>query len=210
MSLLSIIREKHRLSSYKESIQIMEDMVKQVIEGKSEEKIWILEYEDVYTAGYMSRKSDILANIENLEYTNRGGKLTYHGPGQRIIYTILNLHRMDIDIRSFVSLLEKWIINTLSSFKLKTYSIPKERGIWINTNNVEKKIASIGLKVRKGIVYHGIAVNLKTKLEMFNHIIPCGIESCIMTSLKEEGINVSIEKFDKVLINNIPKEFTNT
>ena len=206
MKPFSIVREK-KIQSYVNSTAYMEKIVDEILMEEAKERIWLLECKDVYTAGNMSLKSEVLSEDVHLEYSSRGGKITYHGPGQRIIYTILNLKRIKIDIRKFVSLLECWIIDTLKCLNVIAYTIEGKRGIWVKVDNEERKIAAIGLKVKKGIVYHGIAVNINTDLSKFQKIIPCGLENCHMTSLKDIGIEISMAAFDKVLIDTLPEEF---
>lgn len=191
------------LQSYEQSIQEMEQCVANIIENKAPEQIWLLEYKDIITTGTSTKTEDIL-NHENLPiYTSsRGGQATYHGPGQRIIYPLLNLKDYNNDIRLFITSLETWVVNTLKNYGIDCFTCPKRVGIWTKKGDKEYKIAAIGLRVRKWVSYHGIAVNVNPDLKKFSNIIPCGIKEHGVTSLKDLGINISLEEFDKTLIKN--------
>ncbi|MFK8040023.1 MAG: lipoyl(octanoyl) transferase LipB [Rickettsiaceae bacterium] len=187
---------------YAQMLLTMEGMVERVINDDAEEVIYLLEHQDVYTAGSGYTVSDLLSDDINIVHTGRGGKVTYHGPGQRIIYPILNLLKPNRkkDLKLYINMLQYWIIQTLSHFSIKAYTRNDHIGIWtIDSDNNESKIASIGIRVRKWVTYHGIAVNIDNDLSKFNHIIPCGIRNVKNISLKQLGVNVAFAEFDLVL-----------
>ncbi len=195
-------------SSYDDTVKLMEDTVSKVINKLSDEVIYLAEYNDIYTAG-SGFKEEELINPGNIPivYTNRGGKFTYHGQGQRIIYPILDLShpRRQKDLKLYIRLLEKWIISSLSYWGVKAFTIENKVGIWVEENDKLAKIASIGVRVKKWVTYHGIAVNISTNLERFQGIVACGIKNLSLTSLKKLNINITLPQFDRVLQDNFYK-----
>ena len=193
---------------YKIALLRMEGIVDKIISGDEQETIWLLEHNEIYTAG-TSTKDIHLENLKGAPIikTNRGGQLTFHGPGQRIIYLMVNLERFSYDIRKYVSFLEQLIINTLYEFNISTHRWDKAIGVWtykqINSRKIVKqerhKIASIGIRVRKKISFHGISVNINPNLDFFDKIVPCGLENSKATSVKELGVKVSYNDFDEAL-----------
>ena len=196
------------LTDYNDSLKLMEQTVDKIINGEPE-IIYLLEHEDVYTAGTSYKPEELLNNNIPVIYTGRGGRFTYHGPGQRIIYPILNLgkNQQTKDIKLYVRKLEKWIINTLLRFDIKAYTMDNMIGIWTDYQDTKAKIAAIGIRVKKWVTYHGIAVNINTDLTKFRGIIPCGINNFPVTSLKELKGEISMEKFDLVLKEEFDKIF---
>ncbi len=180
----------------------MESMVQEVIDKKCSDTILLVEHADVYTGGTNAKNHELLdaGNIPVI-HTGRGGKFTYHGPGQRVIYPIINLNiaPWQKDLKLYVSYLENWIISTLSSFDIDAYVIPGKVGIWTNDSNGEAKIGAIGVRVKKWVTYHGISVNISTDLTKFLGIIPCGLEGRKVTSMHEIGAKVSMNDFDTAL-----------
>jgi lipoyl(octanoyl) transferase len=189
------------LIDYNEIITILDNHVDRLIKKETNEIIYLTEHHDVYTAGYNAKNSELLTNNFNIPviYTNRGGKFTYHGPGQRIIYPIIDLSIRINDIRLYVRMLEEWIINSLNYLGIDAKILDGKVGIWVIHNKEFKKIASIGLRVKKSIVYHGVAVNISTDLKKFSGIIPCGLDNIQFTSLKELTIDISMSLFDNIL-----------
>ena len=173
---------------YIKSVIMLEKRVMDVLQGKKAELLWILEHNPVYTAGTSSKMTDLLDKNLNLIKTNRGGKITYHGPGQKIVYFVLNLNRRERDIRKLISKIENCIIDILSEYKIKSYPDKKNIGIWVGDKNNSMKIAAIGIRVKKWIAYHGFALNVCNDLSKYNGIIPCGIKDKGITSLKKLGI----------------------
>ena len=139
----------------------------------------------LYTAGTSYSEKEILDKSIKIIKTNRGGKITYHGPGQLICYFVINLRKEKKDIRKFISLIEKTIIETLEFFNIKTFADKENIGIWYNNNNEIKKVAAIGVRVSKWIAYHGFSININNDLKKYDAIIPCGIKDKGVTNLKE-------------------------
>ena len=203
---------------YKIALIRMEGIVDKIISGDEQETIWLLEHNEIYTAG-TSTKDIHLENVKGAPIikTNRGGQLTFHGPGQRIIYLMVNLERFSYDIRKYVSFLEQLIMNTLYEFNISTHRWDKAIGVWtykqINSKKIVKKerhkIASIGIRVRKKISFHGISVNINPNLDFFDKIVPCGLENSKATSAKELGVKVSYNDFDEALKFNFEKLLRN-
>ena len=190
----------NRFSDYEHSINLMENAVKNIISGNVQEQIWLLEYEPIYTKGTSGRDSDIIdkMNIPVLK-TKRGGQITYHGPGQRIIYPLLNLRNYQKDVRCYIWMLEEWLIKTLDSFNVKSHRQTGDVGVWISGQCGEEKIAAIGVRISKWISSHGISVNIKPDLSKYRGIVPCGIKDRGVTSLSQMGLNISYEEFDEEL-----------
>ena len=203
---------------YKIALVRMEGIVDKIISGDEQETIWLLEHNEIYTAG-TSTKDIHLKNVKGAPIikTNRGGQLTFHGPGQRIIYLMVNLERFSYDIRKYVSFLEQLIMNTLYEFNISTHRWDKAIGVWtykqINSrkivNKERHKIASIGIRVRKKISFHGISVNINPNLDFFDKIVPCGLENSKATSAKELGVKISYNDFDEALKLNFEKLLRN-
>ena len=193
------------LVDYKKSIELMEKRVEDINEGKASELLWFLEHPSIYTAGTSSNDKDLLnKNLFPVFRTNRGGQFTYHGPGQRVAYVILNVRDRDYNVKSFIRLLEQWIMNSLMDISIKSFLIKGKVGIWVNN---EEKIASLGLRIRKGISFHGISLNINPNLEHFSGIIPCGNENSGITSIEKIGLNIKKKEIDKILISNFKKIF---
>ena len=191
------------LVDYQEGIKIMEDQLDRVINSMQPDTIFLLEHKEVYTAGTSHNVEELLKpDLFPVIYTGRGGKFTYHGPGQRIIYPIINLSNTDKvkDLKLYITQLEKWIILTLAELAVHAFTIQGKVGIWVkNSRNIESKIGAIGIRVRKWVTYHGIAVNISPNLDNYSGIIPCGINYFPITSLEDMGINISMTEFDIIL-----------
>jgi lipoyl(octanoyl) transferase len=193
------------LVDYKKSIELMEKRVEGIKEGKVSELLWFLEHPPIYTAGTSSNDKDLLnKNLFPVFRTNRGGQFTYHGPGQRVAYVMLNVRDRDYNVKSFIRLLEQWIMNSLADIGIKSFLIKGKVGIWVNN---EEKIASLGLRIRKGISFHGISLNINPNLEHFSGIIPCGNENSGITSIEKIGLSIEKKEIDKILISNFKKTF---
>ena len=198
-------RVEKNLVKYDEALNFMEQTAQEIIEEKRNSLIWVLEHYPVYTAGISAKDEDLLDN-KNVEVfkINRGGKYTYHCPGMKIIYVMLNLKKLFYpakpDISRFVEFLELWIIAVLKNYKIEA-GIRKGRvGLWVETQAGEKKISAIGIKIKKWVSYHGIALNINPDLEGFKNIVPCGIKEFGITSFSELGIeNFEEENFYKIL-----------
>ena len=189
---------------YSKAVIFMEKRLDKIREGKARELIWILEHNDIYTAGSRSKKSEILDKKIKVIKTNRGGKITWHGKGQLICYFVINLNRRNKDIRKFVTNIEKSIINTLKEFKIKSFSDRQDIGIWIKIEGNIKKIAAIGIRVKKWIAYHGFSINIDNDLKKYNKIIPCGIKNKAITNLESIKKN-KYANLKKILLKNLIK-----
>lgn len=191
------------LVDYQDGIKIMEDQLVRVINSIQPDTIFLLEHKEVYTAGTSHNVEELLKpDLFPVIYTGRGGKFTYHGPGQRIIYPIINLNNTDKvkDLKLYITQLEKWIILTLAELDVNAFTIQGKVGIWVkNSRNIESKIGAIGIRVRKWVTYYGIAVNISPNLDNYSGIIPCGINDFPITSLEDMGINISMTEFDIIL-----------
>tara|TARA_B100000315_G_C14544555_1_gene572584 strand:+ start:882 stop:1499 length:618 start_codon:yes stop_codon:yes gene_type:complete len=184
---------------YIKSMRILEQRVEDVFLGKKDELLWIIEHNQVCTAGTNSKTKDLLDKNLNVIKTNRGGKYTCHGPGQKVVYFVLNLNKRKKDIRELISKIEKCIMDILKEYKIKSYTDKKNIGIWVGDRDKSKKIAAIGIKVKKWIAYHGFALNVSNDLSMYKGIIPCGIKDKGITSLEAMGID-NYNNIEKVII----------
>jgi lipoyl(octanoyl) transferase len=195
--------------NYEDSVEIMEKRVEQISSKKKSELLWFLEHPAIYTAGTNSNEKDLLKkNTFPVFKASRGGEYTYHGPGQRIIYIMLNVRERSYDIRRFVNTLESWIVDSLSDLGVESRLIKGKVGVWIEKRGEpEEKIASIGLRIRKGITFHGISLNIDPNLDHFDGIVSCGNKKNGVTSLKKLGIILPKEKIDEILLKNFEKNF---
>ena len=179
------IKKSQKPVKYEDALTFMEQRLREIDEKKSGDLIWILEHEEIYTAGTSYKETEILDKSIKIIKTNRGGKITYHGPGQLICYFVIDLKKRNKDIRKFISTIEKTIIDTLKYYNIETFADKKNIGIWYNYNKQIKKIAAIGVRVSKWIAYHGFSINIKNDIKKYEAIIPCGIEDKGVTNLKE-------------------------
>ena len=177
------IKKSIKPVNYFDAINILESRLKDLYENNEQELIWTLEHNEVFTAGTSYKDNEIIDKSIKILETNRGGKITYHGPGQLICYFVLDLRKKK-DIRKFITTIEKTIIQTLKFYKIETFPDKDNIGIWHKSNNEVKKIAAIGIRVSKWIAYHGFAININNDLENYKKIIPCGISDKGVTNLK--------------------------
>jgi len=178
------IKKSTKLINYTQAIDFLEKRLVEVHQNKSNELIWILEHPSTFTAGMSYNKNEILDKKINLIKTNRGGKITWHGPGQLVCYFVIDLNKRKKDIRRFVTLIEETIIQTLKEYKINSFSDRKNIGIWVNNKNKIKKIGAIGIKVKKWIAYHGFSLNINNSIHQYKKIIPCGIKNKEVSNLK--------------------------
>ena len=178
------IKKSQKLVKYEEALRLMEERLLQIDQNKSKDLIWVLEHENIYTAGTSYKENEILDKSINIFKTNRGGKITYHGPGQLICYFVIDLKKIKKDIRNFISIIEKTIIDSLKSYNINTFSDKENIGIWYDDNSEIKKVAAIGVRVSKWIAYHGFSINISNDLKKYDAIIPCGINDKGITNLK--------------------------
>ena len=187
------IKKSIKPVKYELAIKLLEERLLDINNNKKSDLIWLLEHEEVYTAGKSYKEEEILNKDIKLIKTNRGGKVTYHGPGQLICYFVIDLKKRKKDIRRFITLIEKSIIESLSEFNIKSFGDPKNIGIWVDDKKDIKKIAAIGVRVSKWIAYHGFAINVNNDLSKYQNIIPCGISNKGVTSLisiKDQNYNI--------------------
>ena len=195
------IKKSEKPVKYDAAIKFMENRLDDLNHKKCKELIWILEHNELYTAGTSSKESEILDKSIKIIKTNRGGKITYHGPGQLVCYFVIDLKKRKKDIRKFISTIEKTIISTLKYFNIEAIADKKNIGIWYKDKSELKKVAAIGVRVKKWIAYHGFSININNDLNKYKAIVPCGINDKGVISL--EKINKqSYKNFDKKLIEN--------
>ena len=197
------------LTPYQDALSFMENRVEAIHQGRADEAIWLLEHPPLYTAGTSAKPSDLTdPDRFPVFQAKRGGQYTYHGPGQRVVYVMLDLNRRSRDIRAFVQDLEGWVIDTLAGFGLTGHIREGRVGVWIDRPEkpplpdgrmAEDKIAAIGIRLRKWISFHGISINVEPDLEHFSGIVPCGINDYGVTSLVDLGLPVTMEDLDMAL-----------
>ena len=197
------IKKSIKPVKYDVAIKFLEKRLVEINNNKKSNLIWILEHEEIFTGGTSYKEEEILNKNINVIKTNRGGKITYHGPGQLICYFVIDLKQREKDIRKFITLIEKTIIESLFEFNIESFGDPKNIGIWVNHKSEIKKVAAIGLRVSKWIAYHGFAININNDLKKYQNFIPCGISDKEITSLK--SIN---DQSYNILSNVIVKNFT--
>ena len=202
------IKKSEKPVIYEDAKKMMEERLLNVDQNKSNELIWTLEHPEIYTAGTSYDESDILDKSIKILETNRGGKITYHGPGQLICYFVIDLKKRKKDIRNFITIIEKTIIDTLQFFNIKTFSDKENIGIWYKDNEQTKKVAAIGVRISKWIAYHGFSININNNLEKYKAIIPCGIKDKGITNLKQikdQDYRELEKKLVEVFITNLNK-----
>ena len=202
------IKKSEKPVIYEDAKKMMEERLLNVDLNKSNELIWTLEHPDIYTAGTSYNENDILDKSIKIIQTNRGGKITYHGPGQLICYFVINLKKRKKDIRNFISIIEKSIIDTLQFFNIKTFSDKENIGIWYKDKEKTKKVAAIGVRISKWIAYHGFSININNNLDKYKVIIPCGIKDKGITNLKQikdQDYKELDKKLVEIFISNLNK-----
>ena len=203
------IKKSQKPVKYEDALTFMEKRLYEINKNDSNDLIWILEHEELYTAGTSFKEKEILDKSIKIIKTNRGGKITYHGPGQLICYFVIDLKKRKKDIRKFISIIEKTIIDTIKFYKIDTFADKKNIGIWYKNNNEIKKVAAIGVRVSKWIAYHGFSININNDLNKYDAIIPCGIEDKGVTSLKKIK-NQNYKNLDKKLVENFISNLKNS
>jgi len=194
---------------YKAAIDYLEERALNIHQNKQGELIWILEHQDVYTCG-TSGKDEELLDPEKFPVckSNRGGKWTYHGKGQKVVYFVLDMNVRGKEIKKLVRNVEKWIMETLNEYKIASHNDSENIGIWVKKNNLEYKIAAIGIKVKKWVAYHGFALNLNVEKSSYDGIIPCGISSKGIINFSEIQTLPSEDELNQVILNKFKKIFT--
>jgi lipoyl(octanoyl) transferase len=205
------------LVDYEEAVAFMEDRVEAIRSGSARELVWLVEHPPLYTAGTSADEADLIAPDRFPVYrTGRGGEYTYHGPGQRVAYVMLDLKRRSCDVRAFVSSLESWIIDTLAGMNIKGERREDRVGVWVarpqrpalaDGSPAEDKIAAIGIRLRRWVSFHGISINVDPDLEHFSGIVPCGVTVYGVTSLVDLGLPINMEDADLALRAGFEAEF---
>ena len=196
------IKKSIKPVNYFDAIDFLEKRVTKININDANELIWILEHPSIFTAGTSFNENDILDKSIKVVKTSRGGKITWHGPGQLVCYFVINLNNRKKDIRKFLNIIENSIINSLKKFGISSYSDRKNIGIWTKINNKEKKIGAIGIRVKKWIAYHGFSVNITSSMSNYKKIIQCGIKDNEITYLKKIN-NQNYNKFSQEIIKNL-------
>jgi len=199
------IKKSKNPIKYEDALKLMEARLNELNEKKNNELIWILQHDEIYTAGTSYSEDEIIDKTIKIIKTNRGGKITYHGPGQLICYLVIDLKKRNKDIRNFISVIEKSIIDTIKFYKIDTFADKKNIGIWFDKKNKIEKVAAIGVRVSKWIAYHGFSININNDLSKYNSIIPCGIKDKSVTNLtnikKQNYENISDKLIENLILN---------
>lgn len=186
---------------------LQEEKVAQVVDHTAPEHVFFVEHSPVYTAGSSAKAADYLGiNKIPVIRTGRGGEYTYHGPGQRVVYPIIDLRERGRDLRKYITTLQQWLINSLMEFNIDAHT-REEVGVWVNTPRGPEKIAAIGVRVRKWVAFHGIALNVHPDMSHFRGIVPCGIRTMGVTSLHKLGVPATLAEVDQALIKHFEKTF---
>ena len=200
------IKKSIKPINYLNALKLLEERVDKINKKQANELIWILEHPSTFTSGVNFKEGDIIDKSIKVIKTSRGGKITWHGPGQLICYTLINLNNRNKDIRNFLNIIENSIINSLKTFGVNSYSDRKNIGIWTKLDNKEMKIGAIGIKVKRWITYHGFSINVNNNLSNYNKIIPCGIKNKGITTLnkiKKQTYKKLSDELIKNLISNL-------
>jgi lipoyl(octanoyl) transferase len=178
------IKKSVKPVKYIDAIDFLEKRLVKINNNKESELIWILSHSEVYTAGTSFKENEILDKSIDIIRTKRGGKITWHGPGQLICYFVIDLNKREKDVRKFINIIENTIIKTLDDYNIKSFNDPKNIGIWVNHERKIKKIAAIGIRIKKWIAYHGFSININNNINAYKKIIPCGIKNKSVSNLK--------------------------
>jgi lipoyl(octanoyl) transferase len=194
------------LTDYATALAFMQARVDEIRAGTATERIWLVEHPPVYTAGTSAKADDLIDPARfPVHVAGRGGQYTYHGPGQRVVYVMLDLERRGRDVRCFVTQLERWIIRVLAQFDVAAKVAPGRVGVWVDTPRGEEKVAAIGVRVRRWVTLHGAAINVDPDLTHFGGIVPCGIADHGVTSLRALGQNTTTGDVDAALEAEFPR-----
>ena len=197
----------NKLIDYDFAISEMEKRVLGIKKNSDKELVWLLEHKSIFTAGTSAKNEDLINNEVKIRHTGRGGQWTWHGPGQRVVYFMLNLKNRLPDIKAYVYALEELIILTLSDFNIDGIRIKNQPGVWVKDKNKFDKIAALGIRISSWVTYHGISINLNPNLEEFKNIVPCGVQDSGVTSLSKLNKNISLNELDNSLNKYFKKVF---
>ena len=207
------IKKQYDLVHYETSVKFMQIRVNQIFNKSKNELIWFLNHDHIYTQGTSAKTNEILKkNKIRIVKTNRGGKTTYHGPGQRIVYFMIDLNNKKKDIRKFITIIEKSLMDFLKNYQINSTTYKERVGIWVTGKNgkkfnQEEKIGAIGLRLKNWVTYHGLSFNINPKMDNYKFIDACGLKNFKNTSLHELDINITEEDFDKefslIFLNNL-------
>ena len=200
------VKKSKKLIDYDVALKFLEKRVEDVINRKKPELLWILEHKPIFTAGTSSKENEILNKTITVSKTSRGGKITYHGPGQKVVYFVLNLNERGKDIRKLIKHIENCIIKILKEYGIKSFNDKKNIGIWVNVNGNPKKVAAIGIRVKRWIAFHGFSINISNDLEVYKNIVPCGIYGKGITNLCSVKKN-NYKYINQKIINNFLRVF---
>jgi lipoyl(octanoyl) transferase len=200
------VKKSNKLIDYDFALKFLEKRVEDVISGKKPELLWILEHKPIFTAGNRSKENEILNKTITVTKTSRGGKITYHGPGQKVVYFVLNLNKRGKDIKKLIKHIENCIIKILKEYGIKSFNDKKNIGIWVNVNGNAKKVAAIGIRVKRWIAFHGFSINISNDLEAYKNIVPCGIWGKGITNLFSVKKN-NYKYINQKIINNFLRIF---
>ena len=200
------VKNSVKLVDYNDSMKILEKRVNDVLLNKKDELLWILEHKTIYTAGTSSNDRDLINKNIKVIKTKRGGKHTLHSPGQKVVYFVLNLNKRKKDIRELINKIENCILEVLKEYKLESFKDKNNVGVWVKIKNRPKKIAAIGICVKKWIAYHGFSINVTNDLSKYKAIIPCGIRDKGVTSLKDLGIK-NVNNIEEIITKNFLSTF---
>ena len=201
------VKNSEKPVDYLESMKFLEQRVNDVILGKKKELLWILEHPTVYTAGKRANKNDLLDKNLKVITTNRGGKYTLHSPGQKVVYFVLNLNNREKNIKKLVNNLEECIIEILKNYKIESQKDSENIGIWVNKGKDLKKIAAIGIRVKKWIAYHGFSINVCNDLKKYEKIIPCGLNKVKLGKLSNWIPGIKVCDVQPLLRESLKKRF---
>jgi lipoyl(octanoyl) transferase len=193
--------------AYPEALEAMEERAAAIADGGASELVWLLEHPPVYTAGTSANDADLIDARFPVYRTGRGGQFTYHGPGQRVGYVMLNLRQRKPDVRGFVRDLEQWLIETLAQFNIKGERRDGRVGIWVVRGSREDKIAALGVRIRRWVTFHGVSLNVEPDLSHFDGIVPCGIRQHGVTSLADLGVPATMADVDVAMKQSFEKIF---
>ena len=198
------------LVGYDFAISEMENRVLEIKQNSAKELVWLLEHESIYTGGTSAKKEDLINDKVEIRSSGRGGQWTWHGPGQRVVYLMLNLRNRQQDVKAYVYALEELLILTLNEFSINGTRIDNKPGVWVkNDNNQYDKICALGIRISSWVTFHGVSINVNPDLDVFKNIVPCGITDGGITSLHGLGKNTSFGDLDNSLKKNFEKVFGN-